>query len=166
MRLYSRVFSETPLYSNIFTRFWNFDPSREYGADLKLRSKLKFPSEIQTPIWNFHPKLRSNKRKTSNNNATDVQQTSNTDVTGQVAVDAKLTSRASVWGSHMLPLDDVISVSSFFHAHYMLPTRKTKKSFFSHFAIVVQDSNTFILWLFDRLPIIMVSDILQYILIH
>ena len=29
----------------------------------------------------------------------------------------------------MLPLDDVISVSFFFHAHYMLPTRKTKKKF-------------------------------------
>lgn len=93
----------------------------------------------------FSGKLVWDKRKTSNNNATDVQQTSNTDVTGQVAVDAKLTSRALVWGSHMLPLDDVISVSSFFHAHYMLPTRKMKKSFFSHLAIVMQDSNTFIL---------------------
>ena len=92
----------------------------------------------------FSGKLVWDKRKTSNNNATDVQQTSNTDVTGQVAVDTKLTSRALVWGSHILPLDDVISVSSFFHAHYILPTRKTKKSFFSHFAIVVQDSLT--LW--------------------
>ena len=74
----------------------------------------------------FSGKLVWDKRKTSNNNATDVQQTSNTDVTGQVAIDAKLTSRALVWGSHMLALDDVISVSSFFHAHCMLPTRKTK----------------------------------------
>ena len=77
----------------------------------------------------FSGKLIWDKRKTSNNNATDVQQTSNTDVTGQVAVDAKLKliSRALVWGSYMLALDDAISVSSFFHAHYMLPTRKTKK---------------------------------------
>ncbi|KAM4085082.1 hypothetical protein ACB094_08G182000 [Castanea mollissima] len=59
----------------------------------------------------FSGKLVWDKRMTSNNNATDVQQTSNTDVTGQVAVDAKLTSRALVWGSHMLSLDDVISVS-------------------------------------------------------
>ena len=76
----------------------------------------------------FSGKLIWDKRKTSNNNATDVQQTSNTDVTGQVAVDAKLKliSRALVWGSYMLALDDAISVSSFFHAHCMLPTRKTK----------------------------------------
>ncbi|KAK4608810.1 hypothetical protein RGQ29_002268 [Quercus rubra] len=59
----------------------------------------------------FSGKLVWDKRKTSNNNATDVQQTSNTDVTSQVAIDAKLTSRALVWGSHMLALDDVISVS-------------------------------------------------------
>ena len=65
MRLYSRVFSETPLYSNIFTPLWNsflfqtplwnFDPSREHDTDLKVRSKRKFPFDIQTPIWNFHP---------------------------------------------------------------------------------------------------------------
>ncbi|GMY18564.1 sphingoid long-chain bases kinase 1 [Fagus crenata] len=59
----------------------------------------------------FSGKLVWDKRKASNTNATDVQQTSNTDSTGQVPVDAKLTSRALIWGSHMLSLDDVISVS-------------------------------------------------------
>jgi hypothetical protein len=64
----------------------------------------------------FSGKLVWDKRKTSNKNATDVQQTSATDITNQEAVDAKLTSRALVWGFHMLSLDDVVSVSSFFHA--------------------------------------------------
>ncbi|XP_059634551.1 sphingoid long-chain bases kinase 1 [Cornus florida] len=47
------------------------------------------------------------KRKTSKN--TDVQTPA--EITNRDAVDAKLTSKALVWGSHMLFLDDVISVS-------------------------------------------------------
>ena len=96
----------------------------------------------------FSGKLVWDKRKTSNKNATDVQQTSNTDVTGQVAVDTKLTSRALVWGSHMLHLDDLISVSSFIHAHYMLPTRKTKKV---SFHIWLLSCRTQIILFFDSL---------------
>ncbi|KAE8708587.1 Sphingoid long-chain bases kinase 1 [Hibiscus syriacus] len=42
---------------------------------------------------------------------TDVEQNSSTDIADQGAVAAKLTSKALVWGSHVLSLDDVISVS-------------------------------------------------------
>ncbi|KAL5761341.1 hypothetical protein ACOSQ2_020179 [Xanthoceras sorbifolium] len=59
-------------------------------------------------------KLILDKRKTIYvNNSTDVQQqqSSSTQLPNQDAVDAKLTSRALVWGSHFLSLDDVISVS-------------------------------------------------------
>ena len=56
----------------------------------------------------FSGKLILDKRKT--NKSADVQ--SSTDITNQDAVDAKLTSKALVWGSHMLRLDDVISVCS------------------------------------------------------
>jgi len=38
------------------------------------------------------------------------------DITNQQAVDAKLTSKALVWGSHMLHLEHVISVISSFHS--------------------------------------------------
>ncbi|KAM7473533.1 hypothetical protein LguiB_020776 [Lonicera macranthoides] len=55
----------------------------------------------------FSGKLILDKRKT--NKSADVQ--SSTDITNHDAVDAKLTSKALVWGSHMLCLDDVISVS-------------------------------------------------------
>lgn len=62
----------------------------------------------------FSGKLILDKRKTSfqdNATAKDGQQQSSVDVFNQEAVDAKLTSKALVWGSHMLHLDDVISVS-------------------------------------------------------
>lgn len=52
----------------------------------------------------FSGKLVLDKRKTSN-----ATQTS-TDNMNQDAVDAKLTSKALVWGSHVLCLEDVISV--------------------------------------------------------
>lgn len=55
----------------------------------------------------FSGKLVLDKRKTSK--STDVQ--TSTEVTNQEAVDAKLTSKALVWGSHILCLEDVISVS-------------------------------------------------------
>jgi hypothetical protein len=55
------------------------------------------------------------KRKISvNNNNNDAQQTS-FDTTNQSAVDAKLTSKALLWGSHVLHLDDVISVIRCFY---------------------------------------------------
>lgn len=66
----------------------------------------------------FSGKLVLDKRKTSsiNTTSTDAQQqqtsSSSNDITNQEAVDAKLTSRALIWGSHMLHLDDVISVST------------------------------------------------------
>ncbi|KAI5439714.1 hypothetical protein KIW84_025185 [Lathyrus oleraceus] len=62
----------------------------------------------------FSGKLVLDKRKISvNNNKSDAQQTS-FDTTNQASVDAKLTSKALLWGSHVLHLDDVISVS--YHA--------------------------------------------------
>lgn len=64
----------------------------------------------------FSGKLVLDKRKTTivNTTCTDPQQqtSSSTDITNQEAVDAKLTSKALIWGSHMLHLDDVISVST------------------------------------------------------
>ncbi|XVF01701.1 hypothetical protein REPUB_Repub04eG0111200 [Reevesia pubescens] len=58
-------------------------------------------------------KLILDKRKNipSNANSANVEQNSYTDIANQEAVAAKLTSKALVWGSHVLPLDDVISVS-------------------------------------------------------
>ncbi|KAK5837056.1 sphingoid long-chain bases kinase 1 [Gossypium arboreum] len=44
-------------------------------------------------------------------NPDDVEQNSATDIANQDAVVAKLTSKALVWGSHVLLLDDVVSVS-------------------------------------------------------
>ncbi|KAI5419287.1 Sphingoid long-chain bases kinase 1 [Lathyrus oleraceus] len=62
----------------------------------------------------FSGKLVLDKRKISvNNYKSDAQQTS-FDTTNQASVDAKLTSKALLWGSHVLHLDDVISVS--YHA--------------------------------------------------
>jgi len=60
----------------------------------------------------FSGKLALDKRKISvnNNNKTDAQQQTSFDTTNQAAVDAKLTSKALLWGSHVLRLDDVISV--------------------------------------------------------
>ncbi|KAK2635132.1 hypothetical protein Ddye_029924 [Dipteronia dyeriana] len=56
----------------------------------------------------FTGKLILDNRKTiHNNNSTDTS----TQPTNQEAVDAKLTSKALVWASHVLSLDDVISVS-------------------------------------------------------
>ncbi|MCI35177.1 sphingoid long-chain bases kinase 1-like, partial [Trifolium medium] len=64
----------------------------------------------------FSGKLVLDKRKISvNNNNNDAQQTS-FDTTNQAAVDAKLTSKALLWGSHVLHLDDVISVICCFYA--------------------------------------------------
>lgn len=58
-------------------------------------------------------KLILDKRKNvpPNTNSADVEQNSSTDIANQEAVDAKLTSKALVWGSHVLPLDDVVSVN-------------------------------------------------------
>ncbi|XP_022139015.1 sphingoid long-chain bases kinase 1 [Momordica charantia] len=55
-------------------------------------------------------KLVLDKRKTTDKNTSDVMQ-NNTGIADQEGFDAKLTSTALVWGSHMLRLDDVISVS-------------------------------------------------------
>ncbi|KAK7365228.1 hypothetical protein VNO80_14121 [Phaseolus coccineus] len=57
----------------------------------------------------FSGKLVLDKRKIATCNNSDAQQTS--DITNQDAVDAKLTSKALAWGSQVLHLDDVISVS-------------------------------------------------------
>lgn len=61
----------------------------------------------------YSGKLILDKRNTSYDKTTtiDVQHQSSTQPTSQEAVDAKLTSKALVWGSHVLSLDDVISVS-------------------------------------------------------
>lgn len=47
---------------------------------------------------------------TASSNSSDVDQKSSTGFPNQEAVDAKLTSKALVWGSQVLPLEDVISV--------------------------------------------------------
>ncbi|KAK2419503.1 long-chain base (LCB) kinase [Trifolium repens] len=77
----------------------------------------------------FSGKLVLDKRKISvNNNNKDAQQTS-FDTTNQSAVDAKLTSKALLWGSHVLHLDDVISVS--YHAglkHFTVHSYPMKKA--------------------------------------
>ncbi|CAI8594583.1 unnamed protein product [Vicia faba] len=73
----------------------------------------------------FSGKLVLDKRKISVNNA---QQTS-FDTTNQASVDAKLTSKALLWGSHVLRLDDVISVS--YHAglkHFTVHSYPMKKA--------------------------------------
>lgn len=49
------------------------------------------------------------KRKKPEINAADIEKAAN-EISSQDAVDAKLTSRALVWGSSMLSLDDVVSV--------------------------------------------------------
>lgn len=59
-------------------------------------------------------KLVLDKRKTTDKNTSDVMQ-NNTGIADQEGFDAKLTSTALVWGSHMLRLDDVISVSFSLH---------------------------------------------------
>ncbi|XP_010521743.1 PREDICTED: sphingoid long-chain bases kinase 1 [Tarenaya hassleriana] len=60
----------------------------------------------------YSGKLVLDKRKSvSGKSATDDQQSSSPDIPNKQAVDAKLTSRALVWGSHMLQLDDVVSVT-------------------------------------------------------
>lgn len=61
----------------------------------------------------FSGKLVLDKSKTNPTCTDPPQQTSSsTNITHHEAVDAKLTSKALIWGSHMLHLDDVISVSS------------------------------------------------------
>lgn len=71
----------------------------------------------------FSGKLVLDKRKTSN-----ATQTS-TDNMNQDAVDAKLTSKALVWGSHVLCLEDVISVSyNVGVRHFTIHTYPLKKS--------------------------------------
>lgn len=76
----------------------------------------------------FSGKLILDKRKTSK--STDVQ--SSTEVTNQDAVDAKLTSKALVWGgSHVLSLDDVVSVSyNSGLRHFSVHSYPTKKGSF------------------------------------
>ncbi|KAK8714203.1 hypothetical protein V6N13_149397 [Hibiscus sabdariffa] len=58
-------------------------------------------------------RLISFKRKNvpTNTNSADVEPNSATDIANQEAVAAKLTSKALVWGSHVMSLDDVVSVS-------------------------------------------------------
>lgn len=56
----------------------------------------------------FSGKLSLDKTKSTNNSEVKTSENANLD-----AVDAKLTSKALIWGSKMLCLDDVISVSSF-----------------------------------------------------
>ncbi|CAL0317326.1 unnamed protein product [Lupinus luteus] len=56
-------------------------------------------------------KLVLDKRKVTPVDTNNSQQTSSGIPNNQQAVDAKLTSKALVWGSHLLHLDDVISVS-------------------------------------------------------
>ncbi|KAI9126168.1 hypothetical protein K1719_002589 [Acacia pycnantha] len=58
----------------------------------------------------FSGKLVLDKRKPSLDNNSNAQQTSS-DIASQEAVDAKLTSKVLVWGSNVLQLDDIISVS-------------------------------------------------------
>ena len=55
--------------------------------------------------------LDNRKNVPTNTNFANVEQNSSTDIANQEAVAAKLTSKALVWGSHVLPLDDVISVN-------------------------------------------------------
>lgn len=60
----------------------------------------------------FSGKLILDKRNKTCKTDSDTLQSSTTEITGQEpAFDAKLTSKALVWGSHILSLDDVISVS-------------------------------------------------------
>lgn len=61
----------------------------------------------------FSGKLILDKRKLATNDNADAQQTS--EITNQDAVDAKLTSKALAWGSHVLHLYDVISVCICFY---------------------------------------------------
>lgn len=61
----------------------------------------------------YSGKLILDKRKSvpdDNNNST-VEKDSSNDTTNEQAVAAKLTSKALVWGSHVLSLDDVVSVN-------------------------------------------------------
>ena len=57
----------------------------------------------------FSAKLVLDKRKTNKSN----DASTSTDITNQATVDAKLTSKALVWGTHLLSLADVVSVSYF-----------------------------------------------------
>jgi len=62
-------------------------------------------------------KLILDKRNTSSSSSYHTSTTKDqADVTNQQAVDAKLTSKALVWGSHMLHLEHVISVIFKFHS--------------------------------------------------
>ena len=62
----------------------------------------------------FSGKLILDKRNTSSYHTSTTKD--QTDITNQQAVDAKLTSKALVWGSHMLHLEHVISVIFTFHS--------------------------------------------------
>ncbi|XVE66424.1 hypothetical protein DITRI_Ditri08aG0079300 [Diplodiscus trichospermus] len=61
----------------------------------------------------YSGKLTLDKRNNvpTNTSSSDVEQNSSADIANQEGVAAKLTSKALVWGSHVLHLDDVISVS-------------------------------------------------------
>lgn len=101
-------------------------PEKRSKVKASKRSEISFPSDNPEKVKReehrievgdeqsdllgvevFSGKLVLDKRKTSK--STDVQ--TSTEVTNQEAVDAKLTSKALVWGSHILCLEDVISVS-------------------------------------------------------
>lgn len=58
----------------------------------------------------FSGKLVLDKKKACKNAEVDVSK----EIKGQNALDAKLTSKAMIWGSEMLALDDIVSVSSIY----------------------------------------------------
>lgn len=64
----------------------------------------------------FSGKLVLDKRKTNKSNDANTS----TDTINQEIVDAKLTSKALVWGSHLLLLADVVSVSYLFSGAFCL----------------------------------------------
>lgn len=105
----------------------------------------------------YSGKLILDKRNTSYDKTTtiDVQHQSSTQPTSQEAVDAKLTSKALVWGSHVLSLDDVISVYNKYSNLFV--------------AIIIHLSfarcSLLTLKFSDRYHIITASDILLFILI-
>lgn len=102
----------------------------------------------------FSGKLILDKGNTSSSasyNNTSTKEQTFADVTNQQAVDARLTSKALVWGSHMLHLDHVISVISSFHSKIS-------------FNLMIYHWND-CRYLSHRYHTMLVSDILQCILI-
>ncbi|GMJ03419.1 long-chain base (LCB) kinase 1 [Hibiscus trionum] len=79
-------------------------------------------------------RLISDKRKnvTTNTNSADVEPNSATDIANQEAVAAKLTRKALVWGSHVLSLDDIVSVSyNVGDRHFIVHSYPLKKGSYS-----------------------------------